>query len=112
MTVPPEDPRIEAVAARLREAVQERAAAYGPLPAWEAIWKRPRKPKTDREKKQELRKQRKAAGIRRFYAGQSRRPGPGPGRTASAVPPRAAMPAPCPGCGTPPPGCGDDAARA
>ncbi|CAM5626391.1 hypothetical protein SBADM41S_10792 [Streptomyces badius] len=37
------------------------------------------------------------------------RAGPGPGRAGSATRPRAAMPAPCLGCGTPPPGCGDDA---
>ncbi|GAA1545781.1 hypothetical protein GCM10009730_63570 [Streptomyces albidochromogenes] len=88
MTTPPADPRIEAVAARLREAAQERADAYGPPPAWEPIWKRPRKPKADREKKQELRKQRKrlkAAGIRRFYGAQSRRPRPRQNRIGSAA---------------------------
>ncbi|MFD9339769.1 replication-relaxation family protein [Streptomyces sp. NPDC060028] len=42
MTTPPADPRIEVVAARLKEAAQERADAYGPPPAWEPIWKRPR----------------------------------------------------------------------
>lgn len=35
------------------------------------------------------------------------RVGPAPGRTGSATPPRAAMPAPSPGCGTPAPGCGN-----
>ncbi|MFE9636775.1 hypothetical protein [Streptomyces sp. NPDC006463] len=88
MTTPSEDPRIEAVAIRLREAAQARAEAYGPQPAWEPIWKRPRKPKTDREKKAELRKQRKrrkAAGIRRFYGAQSRRPRPRQNRIGSAA---------------------------
>ncbi len=37
------------------------------------------------------------------------RAGPAPARTGSATRPRAATPAPCPGCGTPPPGRGDDA---
>ncbi|MFF1847129.1 hypothetical protein ACFVW9_36315 [Streptomyces sp. NPDC058217] len=76
MTTPSEDPRIEAAAARMKEAAQERADAYGPL-AWEPIWKRPRTPKSQAQKKQELRKQRRrlqGAGRRRFFAGQSRRP--------------------------------------
>ncbi|WP_327321115.1 hypothetical protein OG735_00285 [Streptomyces sp. NBC_01210] len=83
-TTPSSDPRIEAVAARLREAAQERAEAYGPPP----IWKRPRKPKAAREKKAELAKQRKrlkAAGIRRFYGAQSRRPRPRQNRIGSAA---------------------------
>jgi hypothetical protein len=50
----------------------------GEPPAWEPIWKRPRKPKSKTAKQAELRKQRKrlqaAAGRRRLAAGQSRRP--------------------------------------
>jgi hypothetical protein len=72
----PQDPRIEDVLARLRHSAQERATTYGP-PPWEPIWKRPRTPKSDPEKKRELRKQRRRlqdAGRRRFVAGQSRRP--------------------------------------
>ncbi|WP_443068999.1 hypothetical protein [Streptomyces sp. NBC_01278] len=45
-TTPPADPRIEAVAARLKEAAQERAETLGPPP----VWKRPRKPKSIKEK--------------------------------------------------------------
>lgn len=45
-TTPPADLRIEAVAARLREAAQERAATYGQSATWEPVWKRPRKPKS------------------------------------------------------------------
>ncbi|MFB7013424.1 MULTISPECIES: hypothetical protein [unclassified Streptomyces] len=44
---------------------------------WQPVWKRPRKPKSKADKKQELRKQRRRlqdAGKRRFFAGQSRRP--------------------------------------
>ncbi|MFK0258416.1 hypothetical protein [Streptomyces sp. NPDC090445] len=64
---PSSDPRIEAVAARLREAAQERADTYGPPADWQPIWKRPGKPKSVKAKKAELAKQRKrlkAAGIR------------------------------------------------
>ncbi|WP_331759425.1 hypothetical protein [Streptomyces sp. NBC_01579] len=87
MTTPSEDPRIEAAAARLKEAAHERADAYGP-PLWEPIWKRPRTPKSQAQKKQELRKQRRrlqAAGRRRFFAGQSRRPRPRQNRIGSAA---------------------------
>ncbi|MFJ8162478.1 hypothetical protein ACIRBY_16325 [Streptomyces sp. NPDC096136] len=76
-TTPPADPRIEAVAARLKEAAQKRAEAYAPPTAWQPTWKRPRKPKSIKAKKEELAKQRKrlkAAGVRRFYDAQSRRP--------------------------------------
>ncbi|MCM2388128.1 hypothetical protein [Streptomyces albipurpureus] len=77
MTTRSPDPRIEALAARLRKDLQERADIYGPPPLWEPIWKRPRKPKSRAAKKAELRRQRKRlrnAGQRRFAAGQSRRP--------------------------------------
>ncbi|WP_308296900.1 hypothetical protein [Streptomyces sp. ISL-44] len=87
-TTPSSDPRIEAVAARLREAAQERAATYGPPPAWEPIWKPPQKPKSIKARKAELAKQRKrlkAAGIRRFYGGHSRRPRPRQNRIGSAA---------------------------
>ncbi|WP_328946922.1 hypothetical protein [Streptomyces sp. NBC_00250] len=78
-TTPSPDPRIEAVAARLKEAVQERAEALGPPPVWQPIWKRPRKPKTIKVKKEELAKQSKrlkAVGMRRFYGSQACRPRP------------------------------------
>ncbi|MCX5232971.1 hypothetical protein [Streptomyces sp. NBC_00233] len=52
-TTPPADPKIEAVAARLKADSQEHAEAYGP-----PIWKRPRKPKSIKAKKAELAKQR------------------------------------------------------
>ncbi|MFE4424213.1 hypothetical protein [Streptomyces sp. NPDC056817] len=71
----PEEPSLED--ARVREATQEWAAVLDESPPWEPIWKRPRTPKNDREKKRELRKQRRRlqdAGRRRFVAGQSRRP--------------------------------------
>ncbi|WP_331758713.1 hypothetical protein OH787_40855 (plasmid) [Streptomyces sp. NBC_01547] len=87
-TTPPADPRIEAVAARLKEAVQERAEAYAPPADWQPIWKRPRKPKSIKAKKVELAKQRKrlkAAGIRRFYGAQARRPRPRQNRIGSAA---------------------------
>ncbi|MFJ7209525.1 hypothetical protein ACIQWR_39090 [Streptomyces sp. NPDC098789] len=58
-TTPPADPRIEAVAARLKEAAQKRAEAYAPPTDWQPIWKRPRTPKSDADKKKELRKQRR-----------------------------------------------------
>ncbi|MEU4729680.1 hypothetical protein [Streptomyces sp. NPDC023588] len=87
-TTPPADPRIEAVAARLKEAVQERAEAYAPPAGWQPIWKRPRKPKSIKAKKAELAKQRKrlkAAGVRRFYGAQVRRPRPRQNRIGSAA---------------------------
>ncbi|MFD5935528.1 hypothetical protein [Streptomyces sp. NPDC060333] len=86
--MPPADPRIEAVAARLKEAAHERAGAFGPPPVWQPIWKRPRKPKSIKAKKAELAKQRKrlkAAGVRRFYGAQSRRPRPRQNRIGSAA---------------------------
>ncbi|WP_236669596.1 hypothetical protein [Streptomyces antimycoticus] len=93
MTTPPkdpqiqEDPRIEAAAARVKEGVQKRAVAYAP-PPWQPIWKRPRKPLTKAQKKERLRKQRErlqAAGRRRFFARQSRRPRPTKNRIGSAA---------------------------
>ncbi|MEU3904050.1 hypothetical protein AB0F20_09545 [Streptomyces goshikiensis] len=87
-TTPPADPRIEAVAARLKEAAQKRAEAYAPPTDWQPIWKRPRKPKSMKAKKAELAKQRKrlkAAGVRRFYGAQSRRPRPRQNRIGSAA---------------------------
>lgn len=78
-TTPPADPRIEAVAARLKEAAERRAEAYVPPTDWQPIWKRPRKPKSMKAKKADLAKQRKrlkAAGVRRFYGAQGRRPRP------------------------------------
>ncbi|MET8751298.1 hypothetical protein ABZW32_14550 [Streptomyces sp. NPDC004667] len=86
--MPPADPRIEAVAARLKEAAQKRAEAYAPPTDWRPIWKRPRKPKSIKAKNAELAKQRKrlkAAGVRRFYGAQSRRPRPRQNRIASAA---------------------------
>ncbi|WP_327299992.1 hypothetical protein [Streptomyces goshikiensis] len=77
----PADTRIEAVATRLKEAAQKRAEAYAPPTEWQQIWKRPRKPKSIKAKKAELAKQRKrlkAAGVRRFYGAQPRRPRPRP----------------------------------
>lgn len=85
--MPPEDPGIEAAVARLKEAAQERADVYG-SPPWEPIWKRPRTPKSQAQMKQELRKQRRrlqAAGHRRFFAGQSRRPRSRQNRISSAA---------------------------
>ncbi|MFC8492937.1 hypothetical protein ACFUJU_19480 [Streptomyces sp. NPDC057235] len=87
-TTPPVDPRIEAVAARLKEAAQKRAEVYAPPTHWQPIWKRPRKPKTIKAKKEQLAKQRKrlkAAGARRFYGAQSRRPRPRQNRIGSAA---------------------------
>ncbi|MFB6999353.1 hypothetical protein ACFCXF_14910 [Streptomyces virginiae] len=87
-TTPPADPRIEAVAARLKAASQERAEAYVPPTDWQPIWKRPRKPKTIKAKKEQLAKQRKrlkAAGARRFYGAQARRPRPRQNRIGSAA---------------------------
>ncbi|WP_052868734.1 hypothetical protein [Streptomyces niger] len=89
MTTPPEDPKIEAVAALVKDGVRERAASYGP-PSWEPIRKRPPEPKSEAQKKKELREQRrrlKATGIRRLVAGESRqpRPRPRPHRISSAA---------------------------
>ncbi|MBP0932488.1 hypothetical protein J0X20_02400 [Streptomyces sp. KCTC 0041BP] len=86
--MPPADPRIEAVATRLKEAAQKRAEAYAPPTEWQPIWKRPRKPKSIKAKKAELAKQRKrlkAAGVRRFYGAQSPRPRPRQNRIGSAA---------------------------
>ncbi|MET9692637.1 hypothetical protein ABZY81_29975 [Streptomyces sp. NPDC006514] len=89
MTTPPSPgPRIEAVAARLKEAAQKRAEAYGPPTDWQPIWKRPRTPKSIKARKAELAKQRKqlkAAGVRRFYGAQVRRPRPRQNRIGSAA---------------------------
>lgn len=85
---PPADPRIEAVATRLREAAQKRAEAYAPPTDWQPIWKRPRKPKSIKTKEAELAKQRqrlKAAGVRRLYGAQSRRTRPRQNRIGSAA---------------------------
>ncbi|GAA3482302.1 hypothetical protein [Streptomyces yanii] len=87
MTMPSQDSRIEAAAARLKEAAQERADAYG-APLWEPIWKRPRTSKSQAQMKQELRNQRRwlqGAGRRRFFAGQSRRPRSRQNRIGSAA---------------------------
>ncbi|MCX5079176.1 hypothetical protein OHA84_38185 (plasmid) [Streptomyces sp. NBC_00513] len=87
-STPPADPRIEAVAARLKEAAQKRAEAYAPPTDWQPVWKRPRKPKTIKAKKEQLAKQHKrlkAAGVRRFYGAQSRRPRPRQNRIGSAA---------------------------
>ncbi|WP_331728611.1 hypothetical protein [Streptomyces sp. NBC_00158] len=87
-TTPSADPRIEAVAARLKAASQERAEAYVPPTDWQPIWKRPRKPKSIKAKKEQLAKQRKrlkAAGVRRFYGAQARRPRPRQNRIGSAA---------------------------
>jgi hypothetical protein len=83
----PADPRIEAAAARTKEAARERDAAYGP-PRGRPDGKRPRTANTDQEKKEELREQRKrlqTAGQRHFAAGQSRRPRPRRNRIGSAA---------------------------
>ncbi|NUK09947.1 hypothetical protein HRW18_18450 [Streptomyces lunaelactis] len=77
MSTPEEEPRLEDVLARARAASEGLAAGLDEPPPWEPIWKRPRKPKNDREEKEELRKQRRRlqdAGRRRFFAGQSRWP--------------------------------------
>ncbi|MFB7982948.1 hypothetical protein [Streptomyces vinaceus] len=87
-TTPPADPRIEAVAARLKAASQERAEAYVPPTDWQPIWKRPRKPKSIKAKQEQLAKQRKrlkAAGVRRFYGAQARQPRPRQNRIGSAA---------------------------
>ncbi|MFB6710425.1 hypothetical protein ACFCW6_37705 [Streptomyces sp. NPDC056333] len=93
MTTPSKDTRIGAAAARVQEAVQERADAYGP-PPWEPIWKRPRTPKSQAQKKQELRKRRRRlqdGGHHRFIAGQSRRPRPRQNRIGNATARRDAL---------------------
>lgn len=103
MTTPDDhDPRIETFAAWVKESVRERTTAYGPRPQPSRVkaWK----PKSVKQQKKELHEQRarlQVSGRRRFAAGLA------PGRTASAAPPPAATHAPCPGCGTPPHGCGD-----
>ncbi|WP_019074420.1 hypothetical protein [Streptomyces hokutonensis] len=87
MTTPPVDATSEAIAALVEEAIQERAAAYGGS-AYQPLWKRPRKPKTTKEKNKVLREQRKrgkAARIRRHAAGQSRRPRARQNRIGSAA---------------------------
>ncbi|MEU4359313.1 hypothetical protein [Streptomyces virginiae] len=87
-TTPPADPRIEAIAARLKEAAQKRAEAYAPPTDWQPIWQRPRKPKSIKARKEELAKQRKrlkAADVRRFYGAQARRPRPRQNRIGSAA---------------------------
>ncbi|MGW4688487.1 hypothetical protein ACWEPM_26830 [Streptomyces sp. NPDC004244] len=86
--MPPADPRIEAVATRLKEDARKRVEAYAPPTDWQPIWKRPRKPKSIKAKKAELAKQRKrlkAAGVRRFYGAQSRQPRPRQNRIGSAA---------------------------
>ncbi|CAL9637986.1 hypothetical protein SUDANB120_06258 (plasmid) [Streptomyces sp. enrichment culture] len=86
--MPPADPRIEAVAARLKEAARKRSEAYAPPTDWQPIWKRPRKPNSIKARKEQLAKQRKrlkAAGVRRFYGAQSRRPRPRQNRIGSAA---------------------------
>ncbi|MBK3567845.1 hypothetical protein [Streptomyces sp. MBT62] len=87
MTMPPDDPRIEAALTLVQQGAQERAAVLG-TPLWQPIWKRPRKPLTKAEKKKRLHKQRERlqqAGRRRFYTGQSRRPRPRRNRIGSAA---------------------------
>ncbi|GGN45398.1 hypothetical protein [Streptomyces fuscichromogenes] len=88
MTIPPDDPRIEAALARVRQGAQERAAALGPPPLWQPIWKRPRMPLTKAEKTKRLSRQRQRlqrAGQRRFFTGQSRQPRPRRNRIGSAA---------------------------
>ncbi|MFE6023848.1 hypothetical protein ACFVRD_45265 [Streptomyces sp. NPDC057908] len=88
MSTPEEQPSLEDALARARAASKELAAVLDEPLAWEPIWKRPRKPKSDREKKAELRKQRRRlqdAGRRRFFAGQSRRPRPRQNRIGNAA---------------------------
>jgi hypothetical protein len=109
MTTPQQDPRIEAAAARTRQAAPEWATAYGPRP-WQSAWKRAPASKIDQEKKKELREQRK----RLQAAGQATSPpgspaGPGPAAAGTAAPPPGTMPVPRPGRGTPP--RGDEANR-
>jgi hypothetical protein len=88
MTTPPNDPRLETALARVRQSALERAALRGPLPPWQPIWKRPRKPLTKAEQKKRLHLQRqrlRQAGHRRFFAGQSHRPRPRRNRIGSAA---------------------------
>ncbi|MFJ3882386.1 hypothetical protein ACIPW5_33695 [Streptomyces sp. NPDC090077] len=62
--------------------------AAAPPTGWQPIWKRSRKPKSIKAKKAEPAKQRKrlkAAGVRRFYGTQSRRPRPWQNRIGSAA---------------------------
>ncbi|MFJ9380395.1 hypothetical protein [Streptomyces sp. NPDC101455] len=96
MNTPEEQPNAEEALARARAARVEMAAALDedqepeadePM-GWQPVWKRPRKPKTTKEKNKELREQRqrlKAAGIRRHAAGQSRRPRARQNRIGSAA---------------------------
>lgn len=82
-----DDPRIEAAAARVRQAAQQRAAAYG-APPWEPLWKRSRTPKSKAQKMQKLHQQRQRlqeAGRRRLAAAESRRPRARPNRIGSAA---------------------------
>ncbi|MFD4862861.1 hypothetical protein [Streptomyces atratus] len=85
MSTPEEQPNPEEALTRAHAARAKMAAALDedqePEPdeplGWQPVWKRPRKPKSKADKKQELRKQRRRlqdAGKRRFFAGQSRRP--------------------------------------
>ncbi|MFF9981260.1 hypothetical protein [Streptomyces erythrochromogenes] len=87
MTTPenPEIPGLKDALARARAASGEIAAAldedHEPEPdepvGWRPIWKRPRTPKSEAEKKKELSEQRERlqdAGKRRLAARESRRP--------------------------------------
>ncbi|MFC9622776.1 hypothetical protein ACFTXM_23215 [Streptomyces sp. NPDC056930] len=68
MSTPEGQPSLENALARARAVSEELAAVLDDPPPWEPIWKRPRKPKSDQEKKAELRKQRRRlqdAGRRR-----------------------------------------------
>lgn len=113
-----ETPGLKDVLARARAASGEIAAALDedqePAPevpvGWQPIWKRPRTPKSKAASKKELTISGRGSGTLPSAALlRGSRAGPAPGRAGSATRPRAAMPAPCPGCGTPTPGCGDDA---
>ncbi|GGO98760.1 hypothetical protein [Wenjunlia tyrosinilytica] len=84
MTTPPHEQRIEALAARVREGIRERDAAFGPRP--QPSEGKAQKPKAQAQK--ELREQRdrlRAAGRRRLTSGQSRRPRPRQSRIGSAA---------------------------
>jgi hypothetical protein len=88
VSTPDEQLSIEDALARARAASKRMAAALAEPSAWEPIWKRPRKPKSKTEKKEELRKQRRRlrdAGRRRLAAGQSRRPRSRQNRIGSAA---------------------------
>lgn len=95
MSTPEDQPNAEEALAHARAARAQMAAALDedqePEPdepvGWQPVWKRPRKPKTTKEKNKELREQRKrlAAGIRRHTAGQSRRPRARQNRIGSAA---------------------------